>query len=147
MCAAPWITSEYFAENAGFDCSVEGSYTLNLPHQEFINHVGLQWSCNGADYLDAVGELAVFDPAAHENGPTALLLGKDFVERYQRERGLTLCWVIVGEKWITGGNASNKYHGCQKMSGTYLHTKEGIDGFLNHNVGSPDGSDGKYNGR
>ena len=132
----------YFAEKAGLDCSVEDSYTLNLPHQEFINHLRLKWSCNGADYLDATGELAVFDPAAHENGPTALLLGKEFVERYQRERGVTLCWVIVGEKRIPGGNASDKYHGRQKMSGAYLHTKEGIEGFLNHNVDIPkDSSD------
>ena len=127
----------YLAENAGFDCSVEDSYTLSLPHQGFVNHLGLQWSCNGADYLDKNGELAVLDPTAQENGPTALLLRKDLVERYQRERGLTLCWVIVGEKCITGGNARNRYHGCQKISGAYLHTKEGGFGFLNHNIDLP----------
>ena len=137
------VALEYLAEKGGLDCSVEDSYTLNLPHQESINHLGLKWSCDGSDYLDVTGELAVFDPTAHENGHMALLLRKDLVERYQRERGLTLCWVVLGEKWIIGGDASVKYHGRLKMSGAYRHTEEGIAGFLNYNADIPeDGSDG-----
>ena len=61
---------------------MEDSYSLHLPHNDFIGHLRLEWSCNGADYLDETGALAAFDPNAHDNGPTALLLRKDLLERY-----------------------------------------------------------------
>ena len=132
----------YLSESGGIDCSVEDSFILSLPHQEFINYLGLRWSCDGADYVDATGELAAFDPTAHENGPTALLMRKDLLERYLVEKSLTLCWVVLGEKWVVGGDASEKYHGRLKMSGAYRHTENGPVGFLNRNADIPEDNAG-----
>ena len=130
----------YLAENGGFDCSVEDSYSLCLPNQDFIGHLGLQWSCNGVDYLDEAGNLAASDPTAHEKGPTALLLRKDLLEKYLEERGLALCWGILGEKWVLGGDATEKYHGRLKTSGAYMYTSTGLKGFLTHSPDFPDDS-------
>ena len=131
----------YLAENGGFDCSVEDSYSLCLPNQDFIAHLGLKWSCNGADFLDEAGNLAASDPTAHEKGPTALLLRKDLLEKYLGERGLAICWAILGEKWVLGGDATEKYHGRLKTSGAYMYTSTGLKGFLTHSPDFPDDTD------
>ena len=93
--------------------------------------LGLRWLSTGADYLDANGDLFAHDPTAHESRPTALLLRKEFLERCLREQDLTLYWVILGEKWVVGENARDKYHGGKKVSGTYRLTQDGPVGPLN----------------
>ena len=131
----------YLSDSEGFDCSIEEGYTLRLPHQDFIDHIGLRWSGESADYLDETGYLATFDPTAHENGPTALLLREDLLRQYLTERGLALCWVVIGEKWILGGDASTKYHGRAKMSGAYSYNGKEPDGFMSFHADIPDCKD------
>ena len=132
-CPAPIqpVSSRYLSESGGFDCSVEDDYVLCLPHQHFLSHLGLQWSCSGADFLDPTGRLAAFDPTAYEDGPTSLLLRKDLLLQYLHDKRLTLCWTILGEKWVVGGDASEKYHGRLKMSGAYRQMGNDQVGFLN----------------
>ena len=131
------VSFRYLANSEGFDCSVEEHISLRLPHHEFIKHLGIQAASSGVDYLDANGKLVAFDPTAHEIGPTALLLRKSFLEKYLQERDLALCWVILGEKWVIGGDARDKYHGRLKMSGAYRHTEQGPEGFLNFSLDLP----------
>ena len=119
----------YLAEKGGFDCSIDDSFSLYLPHQEFIEHSRLQWSCNGAVYLDETGALAAFDPNAHGNAPTGLLLRKDLLEKYLLEKGLSLCWVLLGEKQVVGGDASRQFQGRLRMSGAYRYKEDGLTGF------------------
>ena len=130
----------YSAGTSGFDCSVEDGYNLSLPNQDFIGFLALEWSGNGADYLDEAGNLAATDPTAREIGPSALLLRKDLLEKYLRERDLALCWVIWGEKWVVGGDATEKYHGRLKTSGAYIYTSTGPMGFLTHSHDFPENS-------
>ena len=75
--------------------------------------------------------MAVFDPTVHEDGPTALLMREDLLLQYLQDKGLTLCWTILGEKWVVGGDASEKYHGRLKMSGAYRQMGSDQVGFLN----------------
>jgi hypothetical protein len=76
-------------EASGFDCSIDESYTLRLPTSELVAGLRLGWSGNGADYLDAAGQLAAFDPTTHTNGPNALLLREDLLKEF-------LCRVHTG---------------------------------------------------
>ena len=62
------VAFEYLREARGFDCSIDETYTLHLPTSELVTGLGLRWSGNGADYLDAAGQLAAFDPTAHDTG-------------------------------------------------------------------------------
>ncbi len=127
----------YIAEDGGFDCSVEEHFSLRLPHHEFIRHLDLQPSSNRVDYADPNGNVAAFDPTVHEAGPTALLLNKEHLRKYLRERGLSLCWVMLGEKQVIGGYATHKFQGHLKMSGAYHLTEDGPKGFVNCDLNLP----------
>ena len=128
----------YIAEDGGFDCSVEEHFSLRLPHHEFIRHLDLQPSSNRVDYADPNGNVAAFDPTVHEAGPTALLLNKEHLRKYLRERGLSLCWVMLGEKQVIGGDATRNFQGHLKMSGAYHLTEDGPKGFVNCKLNLPE---------
>ena len=72
---------EYITESGGYDCSITDGYMLQLPHHSLAKSLGLKWSGRAADYLDEDGNLAAFDPTAHEDGPTALLVREDLATR------------------------------------------------------------------
>ena len=129
------------SERDGFDCSVEEGYSLGLPHQDFINHLGLRWSGNGADFLDESGELAAFDPTVHGDGPAALLLREEPLREYLNDKGLALCWTIVGEKWGVGGDRSAENRGYATMSGAYSYSGDRLEGFLHYRRKLPDSPD------
>lgn len=123
-------TFNYNASAGGFDCSLDDSYTMYLPHPEFINRLGLKWAGKGSDYLDPEDRIAAFDPTAHEDGPTSLLLREDLLRQYLSNEGLALCWTILGEKRVIGGSRQS-YHGALRISGAYKYTDQGLKGFLN----------------
>ena len=133
------IFFRYIAEPGGFDCSIEDGFVLRLPHHEFIRHLDLQPSTNSVEYADSNGNVVAFDPTVHELGPNALLLNKEHLEKYLRGRGLSLCWVMLGEKLVIGGDATHRFQGQLKMSGAYHLTKDGPKGFVNYNLNLPSG--------
>ena len=126
------IASQYHAETGSFDCSVDESYSLRVPHYELVDRLGLRWSGRGADYLDQQGQLGVLDPTAHENGPTALLLREDLLREYLSQNNLALCWTILGEKRVLGrmSRSISTYYGSLRISGAYRYTDHGPRGFI-----------------
>lgn len=60
--------------------------------------LGLSWSGDAADFVDAPGRVAATDPSAHESGPATLLLRQDILEEMLKARGFSLCWMLLGEK-------------------------------------------------
>lgn len=126
------------AESGGFDCSIDESYSLRLPHQDFISHWGLRWSGKGVDYLDKAGELSASDPTVHGDDPSALLLRKESLKEYLKDKELALCWTVIGEKWVVGGDTDAGNRGYATMSGAYSYTGEKLDGFLHYRRKLPD---------
>ena len=80
-------TVSYTSESGVFDCSVDEHYMLHLPDSELLDDLGLRWSGRAADYLDESFKLSVFDPTAHEDGPTALLISKELLEQHLGREG------------------------------------------------------------
>ena len=130
------------SESGGFDCSIEEGYSLGLPHWDYIDHLGLRWSGTGVDYVDENGELAAFDPTVHSDGPSALLLREESLKEYLKDKGLALCWTIIGEKWGVGGDTGAEHRGYATMSGAYSYMGSKLEGFLHYRNKSPDGTDG-----
>ena len=128
------------SESGGFDCSIEEGYSLRLPHQDFIGHLGLCWSGNGADYLDENGGLAAFDPTVHGDGPGVLLLREESLREYLKDKELALCWAVIGEKWVVGGDTDAGNRGYATMSGAYSYAGEKLEGFLRYRRKLPDGA-------
>ena len=131
-------TVSYTAESGVFDCSVDEHYTLHLPHPELLDDLDLRWSGKASDFVDESGKLAIYDPTAHEDGPTALLISRELLEQHLRENGLALCWVVFGEKWIIGGRAQSEFQGRLKISGAFRHTVQVPDGNLGFSQDLPD---------
>ena len=123
------VAFEYLRESGGFDCSVDESYTLRLPANEIVASLGLKWSGNGADYLDAAGQLIALDPTAHANGPQALLLREDSLKEFIKRENLTICWTIIGEKLVIGPGFS-PIQAMLRLSGVYILKERGPVGFL-----------------
>ena len=58
----------------------------------------MAWSGDAADFRGVNGELLTQDPSAYKNGPAALLLRSDMIEEMRESQGLSLCWIILGER-------------------------------------------------
>ena len=128
---------EYRVESGGFDCSIVDGFTLQLPHHRLLKSLGLRWSGQAADYLDGEGNLAAFDPTAHEDGPTALLVRDDLIREYLSNEGLALCWTVLGQRWVIGAMIEREYRGSQKISGAYRYTDQEPEGTLNFKLDIP----------
>ena len=126
------VAFEYLREARGFDCSIDETYTLHLPTSELVTGLGLRWSGNGADYLDAAGQLAAFDPTARDTGPSALLLREDLLREFLSREGLTICWAVRGEKRVLGAGFDPWNHALLHMSGVYMLGDKGLVGFLKY---------------
>ena len=123
-------TLECSCKPSDFDCSLEADYGLQVSHWDLLERLKLRWTGRGADFVDRESNLAVFDPTAHEDGPTALLARDDLVRRYLNESDMALCWTVLGEKRIIGREASRNYQGALHISGAYTLGEDGPDGFL-----------------
>jgi hypothetical protein len=121
---------EYIQESRGFDCSVDDGYTFRLPVIDLVAGQGLRWSGQAADYVDPNGRLAAFDPTAHEEGPTALLVREDILRDYLDKNGLSICWVVLGEKRVIEPGYDPKRVMRLRLSGAYSLGQTGPSGFL-----------------
>ena len=127
------VLAEYDPQGyGGFDCSIDQSYAVSLPHYEFVRKLGLKWSGNAGDYVDGAGKLAAFDPSAHKAGPRALLLREDLLDQYLSQEGLALFWLIIGEKYALG-RAFPQSDGRLTISGAYQYMSEGPEGSISFN--------------
>ena len=122
---------KYNVETQGFDCSVDESYVLRLPDHDIVERLGLKWTRQGANFIDKEDRLAAFDPTAHGDGPSALLIREDLLRQYLSNEGLALCWTITGEKRVLGGDWQSDHPGALRISGAYKYTDQGPEGFLN----------------
>jgi hypothetical protein len=124
------VALEYLREANGFDCSVDEGYRLRLPVGQLVTGLGLRWSGYGADYVDATGQLAAFDPTVYANGPSTLLLREDLLRGFLAREKLSLCWIVLGEKSALGAGFNPAYHVSLRMTGAYLLDNKGLVGFL-----------------
>jgi len=129
------VTVKYLCEGSGFDCSVDESFTLRLPQSDLLEGLGIRWNGFGADYVDSSGKLAVFDPTAHAEGPSALLLREDLLREFLQREDLTICWVINGEKRVIGAGLDPRCHTTLKIVGTFVLRTDGPDGGLKFKPG------------
>jgi len=115
---------EYHQASKGFDCSVDDGFTLHLPDEAIVRAMNLAWSGDAADFHGANDELLTQDPSAYNNGPAALLLRSDMIEEMRQIQGLSLCWIVLGERqaYLPG---PMQHLGSVRISGGFT-VKDGI---------------------
>ena len=78
--------------------------------------------------MDRDGNLAAFDPTAHEEGPFALLMREDLLREYLDRAGLALCWEVIGEKRVVGSIYREHNPGVLRLTGAYLLQEDEPEG-------------------
>ncbi|HHW86159.1 MAG TPA: ATP-binding protein [Chloroflexi bacterium] len=126
--------SEYLCESGGFDCSIDDTYKLRIPSVDLLEGLGLKWSGQAADYVNSDGQVLVFDPTAHLPGPDALLIREDLFQEYLAQAGLTICWVVLGEKRVLGPGIDASYFESLRLTGTYTLRNSAIDGNMRYST-------------
>ena len=127
----------YAAEAGTSDCSIEETFSLRLPHHDFVAELGLRWSGKGVDFCDQHGDRVAYDPTVHEDGPSALLLREDCVRRYLAQNNLALIWVVQGEKSVLGKGWDGVGHGYLEVTGAFLYTDGKPNGSLRYRFNAP----------
>ena len=123
-----------------FDGSVDlggllsGPHTwLRVPSFDLVENRGLQWQGRNAEFVDADGKLAAYDPTADKEGPNSLLVREDIMRNYLKENGLTLCWRIGGDKEFSYGDGDDPGTSdmdWQRICGIYILGDQGPQGKL-----------------
>lgn len=132
------IAFEYLRETGGYDCSIDESYTLDLPAAEIIDGCGIRWSGNGADYIDVDGRVIAYDPTVYAAGPTALLLRQNEFQKYLARENLTICWAVLGEKSIyLPADSRGTAHSSLRMTGAYAWADGELHGFVQRQAVDP----------
>ncbi len=121
---------EYMRETSGFDCSIEETVVLRLPVNELVEGLDLQWNGEGVDYITQSGQVAAYDPTAHEPGPKALLIREDLLMTFLKRKKLILCWVVLGEKQVLGAGLNLDRFAFLRIQGAYKLTNSGIEGVM-----------------
>ena len=100
----------------------------------------LQWTGNGADYVDSNGTLVACDPSTHDDYSSALLIREDRLARYLEESGTALVWAVVGEKRAREpGNWLNCWAASVRRSGVYVYEDDPSRGHMQTYPEAPTG--------
>lgn len=129
---------EYLRESSTFDCAVDDSFRLYLPPDDLVTDLGLRWRGPCADFVDAAGDVVVFDPAAHEPGPGALLVRRSTLQAFLKREGLALCWAMLGEKRVLGPDVDGRGGFSLRMDGVYTLDGDDIRGSTKHTLWNED---------
>ena len=111
----PEILSECPVEDVCVTTFEHKMEKLLVPHFDSLGK--LKWTGNNSQWVDVGAKRVAFDPTVNEEGPTALLFREDLMRRYLNDSGLTLCWIMRGEK-----NLFNKssFVSQLRVFGTYV---------------------------
>jgi hypothetical protein len=129
-------TIHYMREGVGFDCSVDDSLTLRMPCKELITGLGLRWSGIAADFV-ASNEIIAFDPTAHDRGASSLLVREDALKEFLAREGLTMCWLVFGEKRFLSDDG--QYRSRLEFGGACLLNDTGVVGHIDAAVRDSNG--------
>jgi hypothetical protein len=112
----------YFWEQSGYDCSLDDTISIELPCKELIEGMELRWRGDEGKFYDAYGDLIALDPSVDERGPWALVIARDALLKYLASRGLSIVWVVFGERQVIPpddrGMDYNELSGIYTLEGT-----------------------------
>ncbi|MES2190171.1 MAG: AVAST type 2 anti-phage system protein Avs2 [Pseudomonadota bacterium] len=111
----------YSRERGGLDCSLTSeTISLRVPTERMLGFLKAEWSGISATYVDELGTVVAFDPAANLPGPSALLARKDRLREVLDAHDLAVCWAIQGEKTDAAGAPNYDIHARRSFSGLFV---------------------------
>ena len=112
------------------------SRLVRFPSEEIVERGGLRWCARRADFQEAEGGLAAYDPSTYAVGPSILLLREDWATEFLSEHGLTMVWFVSGAKSVKLVDPVPGYRQLE-ISGAYVWSETGPDGFVSHQLSEP----------
>jgi V8-like Glu-specific endopeptidase len=104
------------------------------PRAEMFEGMNLSSSEIPSCWLDNNGILACFDPHVFGEAKSELLVNKQLLEKFLKDKGLKVIWTVLGEKQVLG---SSKEANWIDMSGVYFLEKDSIEGGMTINLKEP----------
>jgi hypothetical protein len=118
------VTSDPYSWEKGLDCSINGSVSLLLPCHAIVEGLSLTWNAVPGQYISGTS-VVTQDPSALQDGPTALLVRKDYLLKFLREQKLRLLWTVLAEKNVYLDDRED-WPGRLEISGSYGLDVDGI---------------------
>ena len=109
-----------------YDASQDEATHFDIPCKDIIEHLRLEQKQADGYFCSEDGTLVCFDGnlAGVYNG---LLIRKDFLEKYLKEKDVMLCWDCTGEKQYFMGNLNQEW---SRWSGFYYYENGQVVGDL-----------------
>lgn len=119
------VTADEYLWEDIYDCSIDDSIHIYTPSRWLADQLGLSWWGIEGQFHDSAHRLIALDPSIHEEGPQALLLGKDALLDFIANEEYEMFWTVLGEKEVVWHRSFDEYPGQFRINGVYrLHNGE-----------------------
>lgn len=120
-----------------FDCSASEPQESYIPTPCVCELLGWQWTGSPGRFVDGANQPCAYDPSFDEVGPSALLLAEAPLRSALAREGLSLCWIMLGEK-AAQRQAGPTQTMRSRLTGAVKLGGHGLTGFVNLDVAGDD---------
>lgn len=103
--------------------AIKDSGVAMVPDPWLIKNIRLSWSRKNFNFVDSNGSIVTTSPNTYQNGPAALLIAKENLDSFLREKGLVLLWGVWANKVLI-----HEYNTQQWIGAYYTFDGEDITG-------------------
>jgi hypothetical protein len=107
------------------------SKSFYAPQVELFEGLKLAWADTPGVWFDENQEVACYDPSVMDFGRSKLLVKKQLLDFYLKDKGLKIVWTILGEKQNLGGSRTT--HWCD-LSGVYYLNNGKVEGGIKSQI-------------
>jgi len=111
---------QYLSSDSSIDCSTSELINVKLPAKFIVDEMALTQNYVDGRFFDKDGNLVVFDPGVFDgNAPRGVLIRKDKLCDFLKQKEYALFWILLGEKNIIGGATIGQPLGWLEIDGAY----------------------------
>lgn len=92
------LLADGYFDDDDLDSSRDEVLEFTLPSAELFHGLGLRHGVQDGHFEDGNGRLVAWDPSITQQGPRALLIDKDVVAEFAKNRGYHIVQLVYGEK-------------------------------------------------
>jgi hypothetical protein len=112
---------EYLSSGSNLDCSTPESCHVKLPAKWIIDKMKLRQKYVDGRFYDKENNLVAFDPSIFdEDFPRFVLMRKDVLLAFLKQKGCKIVWTLQGEKNLIGGGHIGQPKGWLEMNGSFV---------------------------
>lgn len=111
---------QYLSSGSSIDCSTDEAIRVKLPAKFIVDEMELTQDYVDGRFFDKGGNLVTFDPRVFDdNAPSCVLIRKDKLCDFLKQKDYALFWILLGEKNIIGRGTIGQPLGWLEINGAY----------------------------